>query len=325
MSKARVYVTYPLGDDILALLREQCEVVMNPEERSLSPEELIENARGFDAVLTVSAGVNEEVARALASSCKIFANYGVGYNNIDVEAASKHGIYVSNTPDVLTDATADFAFALLLSAARRVVECDSYVRAGKKNWGPMNLIGAQVSGKTIGILGGGRIGKAVAKRAQGFNMRILYNDQRPNPDFEAETGGIFTDKNTLLSESDFVSVHVPLLPSTHHLIGAEELELMKTSAILINDSRGPIIDEQALVAALQGGVIAGAGLDVFESEPELAPGLAELPNVVLAPHVGSSTTEARVAMGELCARNIFAVLDGGAPVTCVNPEVGVKA
>lgn len=320
MSKFRVYVTYPLGDSILALLREKCDVEVNPEERSLSAAELIEKAKGFDAVLVVSAGVTEEVSRELAPHCRIFANYGVGYNNIDVDAATRHGIYVSNTPDVLTDTTADLAFALLLSTARRIVECDAYVRAGHKGWGPMNLIGTQVSGKTIGILGGGRIGKAVAQRAKGFNMNILYTDECPNPVFEVETGGTFVDKNRLLSESDFISVHVPLLPSTRHLLGLEEFKRMKRSAILINDSRGPIVDEAALVTALKEGLIAGAGLDVFENEPELALGLSGLPNVVLSPHVGSSTEETRVAMGELCAQNIFAVQDGCLPVTCVNPE-----
>lgn len=320
MVKPRVYVTYPLADSILALLRERCDVEVNPEERVLSTGELIEKIKGRDAVVVVSAGINEEISRSASSQLKIFANYGVGYNNIDVAAATKRGIYVSNTPDVLTDATADLAFALLLSTARRIVESDAYVRAGKKGWGPMNLVGTQVSGKTLGIIGAGRIGRAVAQRAKGFNMNVIYTDEKVNPGFEEATGGTFRDKNTLLSEADFISIHVPLLPTTRHLIGWEELQRMKRTAILINDSRGPIIDEKALVKALQEGLIAGAGLDVFESEPELEPGLAELPNVVLTPHIGSSTEETRVAMGELCARNIFAVLDGQLPPTCVNPE-----
>jgi lactate dehydrogenase-like 2-hydroxyacid dehydrogenase len=321
MAKPRVYVTYPLADSILALLSERCEVEVNPEERALSTGELIEKIKGRDAVMVVSAGINEEICRAAASQCQIFANYGVGYNNIDVAAATKHGIYVSNTPDVLTDTTADLAFALLLSAARRIVESDAFVRNGQKGWGPMNLIGTQVSGKTIGIIGAGRIGKAVAQRAKGFDMKVIYTDEKVNPDFEAATGGEFRDKNALLSEADFISIHVPLLPSTRHLIGLEELKRMKPTAILINDSRGPIVDEKALVTALREGIIAGAGLDVFESEPELEAGLADFPNVVLTPHIGSSTIETRIAMGELCARNIFAVLDGQLPPTCVNPEV----
>lgn len=324
MVKSKVYVTYPLAEEVLALLKERCEVEMNPENRVLSTKELLEKIEGRDAVLVVSASITEEICQAAKGKCKIFANYGVGYNNIDVDAATKHGIFVSNTPDVLTDAAADHTFALLISTARRIVECDKFVRSGQKGWGPMNMIGAQVSGKTIGIIGGGRIGKATAQRAKGFNMNIIYTDIQASREFETATGGKFVDKDTLLSQSDFVSIHLPFLPSTKHFISTDELKLMKKTAILINGSRGPVVDEKALVEALRDGIIGGAGLDVFEWEPELAPGLTELSNVVLTPHVATSTMDTRIAMGELCTQNIFAAIDGKMPPTCLNPEAKDK-
>jgi glyoxylate reductase len=320
MAKPKVYVTYPLAEEVLALLKNRCEVEMNPENQVLSTSELLTKIKGRDAVLVVSASITEEICQAAKIQCKIFANYGVGYNNIDVSAATKHGIFVSNTPDVLTDAAADHTFALLIAAARRIVECDAFVRSGQKGWGPMNLIGSHVSGKTLGIIGGGRIGKAMAQRAKGFNMKIIYTDIQRNQDFETDTGGKFVEKDTLLRQSDFVSLHVPFLPSTRHLISTSELNHMKKTAILINASRGPVVDEKALVAGLRAGLIGGAGLDVFECEPELEPGLAELTNVVLTPHVATSTIDTRIAMGELCAQNIFAVMDGQIPPTCLNPE-----
>ncbi len=232
--------------------------------------------------------IDEEICRAVKAKCKIFANYGVGYNQIDVESATQQGIYVSNTPDVVTDATADLAWTLLLATARRVVECDRFVRSGQKTWHPMNLMGTQITGKTLGIIGGGRIGQAVAQRAKGFRMKVIYTDVQNIPAFEVATAGRFVDKETLLKSADFISVHAPLLPSTRHLFGADEFKLMKKTAILINAARGPIIDEKALVEALRKGQFAGAGLDVFEQEPNLTDGLSELPNVVLTPHVGTS-------------------------------------
>lgn len=321
MKKPHVFVTRPLPLGALAKLQERCLVDMNAEARHLSTEELLARMAGCEAVVVVGSRINEEICQAVKGHCRIFAGYGVGYDNIDVTAATRHGIVVTNTPDVVSDATADLAWALLLAVARRVVECDQFVRSGQKGWGPANMLGTQVSGKTLGILGAGRIGTAVAQRGKGFNMQILYSGRRQNREFEQATGGKYVDKETLLQQADFLSVHVPLSEGTRHYIGAAELALMKETAILINTARGPVIDEQALVHALRHGIIGGAGLDVFEREPELMPGLNELTNVVLTPHIGTSTLDTRVEMGEMCTRNIFALLDGKVPPNCLNIEV----
>jgi len=319
MLKPSVFVTRALPDQAFALLRERCEVEISP--RALSKEELLEKLKGCDAVMVVSGTpIDDEVCQAIKSHCKIIAGHGVGYNNIDVSAATKHGMWVSFTPDVVTDATADLAFTLLAATARRIVECDKFVRSEEKSWGPNNLIGTQISGKTLGIIGGGRIGGAVAQRAKGFNMNIIYTDVQPNVEFEKHCGGRFVDKETLLKEADFISLHIPLLPSTRHYISTNELKLMKKTAILVNASRGPVVDEKALVEALRAGEIGGAGLDVFECEPKLELGLADLPNVVLTPHVGTSTLDTRIEMVNACARSIFAALDGKMPPNCLNPE-----
>lgn len=320
MSKPSVYVTRLLPEETLAMLKERCHVEMNPGYDVLSKEELLEKLKGKDAVLVSHTEIDKEICKAIKSHCKMLASYGVGYNNIDIEAATKYGIYVSNNPDAVTSATADLTWALLLAASRRIVECDQYVRSGKKDWGPTNLLSTQVSGKTFGIIGSGRVGTAVGRRAKGFDMDIIYTDVKPNPAFEEATGGRFADKDTLLKEADHISIHVPLLPATHHYIGSDEFKLMKKTAILINAARGPLVDENALIEALQNGKIAGAGLDVFENEPELDPRLVRLPNVVLTPHVGTSTMHARMLQGEGCARNIFSALDGEIPANCLNPQ-----
>lgn len=320
MRKPNVYVTRPLPPEALALLKERCEVEVHTGNEPLSKSELIAKLKNRDAILVSGTPIDEEICQAIKGHCQIIAAHGVGYNNIDVAAATKHGIYVSNTPDVVTDATADLAWTLILSTARRVVECDRYVRAGNKDWGPTTLLGTQVSGKTLGIIGGGRIGSAVGQRAKGFAMKIIYTGVKPNQAFEEATGGRFVAKETLLQEADFISVHIPLFPSTKHYLSTREFALMKKTAILVNTARGPVIDEQALVEALRSGEIAGAGLDVFEREPDLEPGLAELANVILTPHIGTSTLDTRIQMGEYCARNIFAALDGQVPPTCLNPE-----
>jgi len=319
MKKPNVFVTRTLPDAALALLRERCTVEVSSV--ALSKEQLLEKLPGRDAVVVVSGTpIDAEVCQAVRSHCKIFAGHGVGYNNIDVAAATKQGIFVSYTPEVVTDATADLTFALLMAVARRIVECDKFVRSGQKGWGPNNMLGQQISGKTLGIIGGGRIGSAVGERGKGFKMKIIYTDLQPNLAFEAATGGQFVDKETLLKTADFISLHMPLLPTTRHYIGMKELKLMKSTAILINASRGPVVDELSLVEVLQNHGIAGAGLDVFEAEPELQEGLAELDNVVLTPHIGTSTIDTRIEMGELCARNVFAALDGQIPPTCLNPR-----
>jgi glyoxylate reductase len=254
---------------------------------------------------------------------KVIANYAVGFNNIDVQAATERKIPVCNTPDVLTNASADFAWTLLMAAARRLIEGDAMTRAGQfTGWGPELLLGVEVFGKTLGIVGAGRIGQAVAKRALGFDMRTLYyNRSRLPHSVEQELNMEYADLETLLKESDFVSLHCPLTPETRYLIDAEELELMKPTAILINTARGPVVNETALVHALRDKVIWGAGLDVFEDEPALKPGLAELPNVVLAPHIASAATETRAKMADMAVDDVLAVLSGRRPKNLVNPEV----
>jgi len=322
-TKPNVYVTRMLPRPAIDLLREYCEVEINPDDRVLTRAELIEKVRGRDAVLclltdTIDGGIFD----AAGPQCKIFANYAVGFNNIDIAAATQRGIIITNTPGVLTDATADIAWALLFATARRIVESDNYLRAGKfQGWGPMLFLGRDITGKTLGVIGAGRIGSNFAKKSKGFEMKVLYTDLQPNAAFEAETGARFVDKETLLRESDFVSVHVPLLPETKHLISESELKLMKPTAILINTSRGPVVDEKALVKALRDGEIWGTGLDVYENEPALEPGLVDLPNVVIVPHIASATFETRTNMGLIAVRNIIAVFEGKKPPNCVNPEV----
>ena len=298
------------------------QVDLNPHDRVLTREELLAGVAGRDGVLCLLTDTIDAEVLDAAKGCKIFANYAVGYNNIDVQAATARGIAVTNTPGVLTDATADLTWALLMSAARRIVEGDQFTRAGKfEGWAPMMFLGADISGRTLGILGAGRIGTAVALRSRGFRMRVLYHDKVQNEPLEQAVGAERVDLDTLLAEADFVSVHVNLDESTRHLIGARELGLMKPTACLINSSRGPVIDEVALVEALKQGEIAGAGLDVFEDEPALKPGLAELPNAVIPPHLGSATIGTRTKMATLAATNLVAMLRGERPANIVNPEV----
>jgi len=326
MAKPTVYVTKQVPETAIRMLAKQCEVEVNPEDRSLTREELLAKVKGKNAVMTMlSDTIDATVLDEVGSYCTIIANYAVGYNNIDIPAATERGIFATNTPDVLTDATADMAWALLLAVARRVVEGDRFTRAGKfKGWGSLMLLGMEVTGKTLGVIGAGRIGQAFAKRAHGFNMKILYTANKPKPEFEAQIGAKFADRDTLLREADFVSLHVPLTPATRHLIGEREFGLMKESAILINTARGPVVDEKALVRALKEKRIWGAGLDVFEREPELEPGLMELDNVVIPPHLGSATIETRDKMGILAAENILAALAGKVPPNCLNPEAKGK-
>jgi len=253
----------------------------------------------------------------------IVANYAVGFDNIDVEACTRQGVMCSNTPEVLTETTADTAFALIMAAARRIAEGDRFLR-GRKGWvwGPMMMLGQDVHHKTIGILGFGRIGQALARRAKGFGMDVIYHDvYRPPPEVERESGAEFRELDDLLAEADFVSIHVNLTPETRHLMNAERLRKMKPTAVLVNTSRGPVIDEAALAEALGEGVIFGAGLDVFEKEPEVHPELLKLDNVVVIPHLGSATVDTRIAMGMLAADNLIAALEGRRPPTLLNPDV----
>ena len=311
-----VYVTRKIPDAGMDLLEARgFEVELNPEDRILEPGELLEKVRGRDAVLCLlNDTVDAEVVEA-AAGCKVFSNYAVGYNNIDIEACRARGIVVTNTPGVLTDATADHAWALLFAAARRVVESDACLRAGRwTGWGPLQFLGADVTGATLGIVGAGRIGTAFGLRSAGFGMKVLYTARQENEALNSSVGARRVDLDTVLAESDFLSLHVPLTESTRHLIGAAELTKMKSTAILVNTSRGPVVDEKALAAALREGKIGGAGLDVYENEPAVEPELLVLPNTVLSPHTGSATTTARSRMAEIAAGNLIAVLEGKAPL-----------
>lgn len=319
-----IYVTREIPEGGLKILREKFGAFeMNHLDRVLTREELIEKVRGRDGVLCLLTDrIDAAVFDAAGPQCKIFSNYAVGFNNVDVEEASRRGIMVTNTPGVLTEATADLAIALLFSAARRIVEGDAFTRAGKfKGWGPLLMVGQDITGKTLGIVGAGRIGGNVAmKMAKGFGMKILYTDKFENAELEKETGAQKVELQTLLRESDFISIHVNLTPETTHLIGEKEFSLMKPSCVFINTARGPVVDEKALVKALQEKKIFAAGLDVFENEPALAPGLAELPNVVIPPHVASATFGTRTRMAEMAAKNLIDALEGRMPEFCVNKD-----
>jgi lactate dehydrogenase-like 2-hydroxyacid dehydrogenase len=304
-------------------LRERYDVEVNPHDRALTKEELLQSVRGRDAVISLLTDkIDGEVLDAAGPQCKIIANYAVGFNNFDLDAATARGVIMTNTPGVLDDATATHAWALLLATARRISESERYVRAGQwHGWAPMAFIGQDVDNTTLGIAGLGRIGSKFARKAAAFDMNIIYTDAKPNPEFERQYNARFVDKATLLRESDYLSLHLPLLAETHHYIGAAELAAMKPTAVLINAARGPLVDEKALVAALKEKVIWGAGLDVFEDEPRLAPGLAELDNVVIVPHIASATTQTRLAMGKIATDNVIRVLNGEAPLNCINPQV----
>jgi glyoxylate reductase len=316
----KVLITARLPEEVAAAIRKEHDVVMSPKDSPMPREELLEKIADKDGVITMLTDkVNQELFDR-APNLKMVANFAVGFDNIDIPAATQRGIKVSNTPDVLADATADLSFALLLAVARRIVEGDKRVRSGEfKYLAPLLFLGTEVHGKTLGIVGLGGIGAAVARRARGFDMKVLYQKRsRISEAEEKALGAQYVDLKTLLTESDFISLHCPLTPETRHLIGKAEFELMKPTAILINAARGPVVDEAALVEALKSGQIAGAGLDVYENEPNLAPGLADLPNVVLMPHVGSGTLETRTKMAEMAARNLLAGLRGETPPNCLN-------
>lgn len=321
--KTRILITGNLPENVILPLKEKYEMEMNQEDRPMDRQELLLRVKDKQGLLPMlSDSINEEVLNC-APHLKMIANFGVGYNNIDVRLATARGIMVSNTPGVLTDATAELAFTLMLSVSRRLVEGDRMVREGRfKFWAPMLFLGREVTGKTLGIIGMGKIGKAIAVRARAFDMRILYhNRKRINSKEEENMRVEYVDLKTLLKESDFVSLNVPLTEETKHLIGKNELSLMKSTAFLINTSRGQVIDEKALVEVLRARKIGGAGLDVYENEPSLTPGLTELNNVILLPHVGSGTLETRIKIGTLAVENLIAGLEGRTPPNFVNPEV----
>jgi len=310
-TRPTLYLSRLLPDPIMAIVREQFELVQEPLDALPAPLELRAGLCLADgAIVTLGDRIDAETIQA-ATRLKILANYAVGYNNIDLAAARARDLIVTNTPDVLTDATADLTWALLLATARRVVEGDALVRSGHwTGWSPTQLLGAEVAGKTLGIIGMGRIGQAVARRAVGFRMPVRYHTSHPTATASLPREWEYRSLQDLLREADVVTIHVPLAPATHHLIGARELAWMRPTAFLINTARGPIVDEGALVEALKTGIIAGAGLDVYEQEPALHSGLAQLKQVVLLPHLGSATVHARAQMGLVCLENIHAVLDG---------------
>jgi glyoxylate reductase len=310
-TRPTLYLSRLLPDPIMAIVRDSFQLVEDPHDTLPAPSALQKGLSQADAaIVTLGDRIDAETIHS-ATRLKILANYAVGYNNVDLVAAGQRGLIVTNTPDVLTDATADLTWAVLLATARRVVEGDALVRSGGwTGWSPTQLLGAEVSGKTLGIVGMGRIGQAVARRAVGFRMPVRYHTRQSIAASSLPQEWECHSLQRLLRETDFVTIHVPLTPSTHHMIGARELSWMRPTAILINTARGPIVDEAALAGALKAGTIAGAGLDVYEQEPALHAGLALLKQVVLLPHLGSATLHARVQMGLVCLRNIQAVLDG---------------
>jgi glyoxylate reductase len=303
------------------MLREHFEVRHRDSETKPTGDEIAEGAPGCPGILTLIRDVIDAALMDRLPELRAIANYGVGYDNIDVAAANVRGIVVTNTPDVLTDATADLAMALLLAVARRLGEGERMVRSGGfHGWTPKLLVGADVTGATLGLVGFGRIAAALGRRAQGFGVRLLHTARREHPEAN-ELGSRRVELDQLLAESDFVSIHVPLSDETHHLIDRAALEKMKPTAYLINTARGPVVDEAALADAVAGGRIAGAGLDVYEREPEVHPGLLKLENVVLLPHLGSATLGTRAAMSRVAAANLIAAVHGERPPNPVNPEV----
>ena len=323
MSKPKVFVTRVIPEKGLEIVREFCDVDLWQSELPPTHEELSQHIRGVDGLLCLLTDkIDGEVMDEAGPQLKVISNHAVGFDNIDVPAATARRIPVGNTPDVLTDATADFAFALMMAVARRVTEAEHYIRDGKwKTWGPMMLLGVDIKGATLGLVGFGRIGKAVARRALGFDMRVIYyspSKKKPNPDLKATP----VDFETLLKESDFISLHIPLTPDTRYLIDAEALSKMKPNAVLINTARGPVVDPDALYEALKEKRIFGAGLDVTDPEPILMDSpLLTLDNIVIAPHIASASKASREKMSWMAAQNLIAGLKGERLPNCVNPQV----
>jgi glyoxylate reductase len=322
MTRPKVYVTRAIPKEGIELLEKHCDVEVNREDRPLTREELLKNVRGRDGVVSLLTDRIDSEVYETARGIRGFANYAVGFDNIDVGEATRRKIPVSNTPGVLTDATAEMAWALLFSVSRRVVESDRLIRSGNwKGWGPLQFIGGDVAGKTLGIVGAGRIGTAMALKSKGFAMKVIYSDEFTNATIEEELGARRVPLSELLGESDFISIHVPLMAETRHLFNADIFKKMKRTAYLINTSRGPVVNEAELVEALKNRVIAGAGLDVYEFEPEIAAGLADLDNVVITPHTASATVSSRTNMALKAAENLLAMLKGERPPDCLNPEI----
>ncbi len=316
------FVTRRIPQAGLDCLKAAGDVIVNEFDRNCTAPELLAIGKNADGWLTM---LTDRIDAATILACpklRGIANYAVGFNNIDISACTRQHIGVSNTPDVLTDATAEIAFALILASARRVVEADAFLRAGRwTGWEPMQFLGAQVCGRTLGIVGAGRIGARVAEMAAGFDMRIMYTARKRKPELEHSTGALYASLEDILRQADVISLHAPLTDQTRHLIGDAQLGIMKAGAILINTARGPLIDEAALLRALREKRIRAAGLDVFENEPSVSSELMKLTNVVLLPHIGSGTEETRTRMAVMAADNLIAMVEGRAPANPVNPEV----
>lgn len=318
-----VLVTRKLPAPVMDRLAGRSVLTLHDGPGAMPREELLAHAAGkVGAITLLTDRVDDEFLDAAGDQLVIVANFAVGFDNIDVPACTARGVLASNTPEVLTETTADAAWALLMAAARRIAEGDRFLRTRTPwIWGPEMMLGQDVHHKTLGIVGFGRIGHALARRAKGFGMHVIYHDvYRPPPELERELGAEYRDLDALLAEADFVSLHVNLSPETHHLIAEERLRRMKPTAVLVNTSRGPVVDEAALAKALRDGEIFAAGLDVFEREPEVHPDLLELENVVVIPHLGSATVDTRLAMGMLAVENLIAALEGRRPPTLIDPQ-----
>jgi len=313
---------HPILDPGPAILAEAAEVLAYPPNRPLDEASIRQAAEGCVGIVSqLMDPIRDTVLSTPGLKC--VSNVAVGFDNIDLAAATSHKVMVTNTPGVLDDSTADFAFTLLMATARRIVEADSFTRSGRyRGWAIDMMLGQDIFGATLGIVGVGRIGRGVAHRAKGFNMRVLYYDPQPLPrEAEEQLGATRVDLGRLIAESDFISIHVPLTQETHHLFSTQQFNQMKRNAVLVNTSRGPVVDEAALVEALKGRKLAGAGLDVYEREPAVHPGLTPMPNVVLAPHIASATVRTRSEMSAMAARNMATAVRGGRPPNLVNPEV----
>lgn len=316
---SRIFVTRTIPEVGLRLLGKKHDVHVFDEDRQISKHKLLEAVRAADGLLCLLTDPVDADVIAAGETLRCISTYAVGYNNIDIDAAKRRNIIVTNTPDVLTDATADIAFALLIACARRIVESDLWLRQGRfDGWAPKLFLGQDLVGRTLGIIGAGRIGSALAKKAHdGFDMRILYHNRTRNTDFESRFNAVYASLDTVLRESDFVSLHVPLTPETHHLIDARALALMKPSAVFVNTARGPVVDEQALITALREQRIFAAGFDVYEHEPDIPTELMALPNTILLPHIGSASIATRDRMAGMAAQQLLDALEGRTPANRV--------
>lgn len=316
MKRKKVYITRRMDNKSIEFLEQYFEVEVNELDDELERDYFLEKIKDVDGVMCIHTEKIDSQAFDVGRNVKIFANCAVGYDNIDVREANKRGVYVTNTPDVLSNATAEIAFSLLICCARCIIDADRSTRDGNFNkWSAKSFLGHEITGKTVGIIGAGRIGKVLSKRCAGFDMKILYHNRKRDKEFENKYGAKFVELDLLLKEADFISIHVPLSLDTKHLISTREFNIMKNSAVLINTSRGPVVDEKALIVALREKKIWGAGLDVYENEPEFDKELTKLPNVTLLPHIGSATIETRAKMAMLAAQNIKEVLFGNSPIT----------